>query len=82
VNGPGPELEGPLTRAWLCLDALADALEDVRRRLESGNWRPGEPLDERLLAILAGHLQAAAASLNAEHIAGHWARRHPADGKR
>jgi hypothetical protein len=82
VNGPGPELEGPLTRAWLCLDALADAVEDVRRRLECGCWRPGEPLDERLLAVLAGHLQAAAASLRPENIAAHWARHPPADGKR
>jgi hypothetical protein len=67
MNGPGPDLDGPLDRAWLCLDALAERLWELRRGLESGSY--GGPVDDFLLAVLAGHLPAAAASLNADVIA-------------
>jgi hypothetical protein len=67
---PGkPDLANAVERAMQSLDWLTDAIQDIRRRLDAGEWSDGEPLDVELVAGVSAAAGTAAALLDPARIA-------------
>jgi hypothetical protein len=64
-DGLGPSID----RAKQSLDWLAERTTDLRRRLDTGVWEEGRPLDLQLVAATSGAVTASTVLIDPERIA-------------